>query len=266
MNEVWWVNAFVGNGAEGNATCVVFDSPVQNERDYAAAARALRAPDTAFINIQAKNVSIRFFSPWEGEMAFCGQGFIAADSVLRRAYGLAGRIEFLSQTGNVTTLAFENSPGHSWFEIPRNRIQSSAGPEHLGTIIDSGRRRLFRRMEPEQLKTLQHEPAEVMHICKENQLSGLCYYAYCNEKEVDLRVFTVSLDGKEDASTGGAVAGLAALLPRTKWKIRQGSGNAQSRGELLLDNQTDEDKISVGGRVDLIANGQFAKDFPRLNL
>ncbi|MBL8020351.1 MAG: PhzF family phenazine biosynthesis protein [Leptospirales bacterium] len=257
MNEVWWVNAFAGEGAGGNATCVVFDDDPQSKLNRANVAQALRAPDTAFVRQGREALEIEFFSPFEGAMAFCGQGFIAADAVLRRARTVSGPIEFRARTGVVMTRVVEGASPKSAFEIPRAQIQLIDSTEHLGDVVDSGRRRSFRRMNLAELDALQMDPAQVMQICKQHGLTGLCFYAAKSESEICLRVFTISLAGKEDAATGGAVAGLAVLVPRGSWIVRQGSGGPLTRGELHLDSQTQEQIISVGGRVEFVAKGSL---------
>jgi predicted PhzF superfamily epimerase YddE/YHI9 len=75
---------------------------------------------------------------------------------------------------------------------------------------------------------------------------------------VAMRVFTTSLGGKEDVATGGAVAGLTAVLtaenPQLKLtsrclSVEQGRGGPETRGRLLLEIK---DGVKVGGRVRLV--------------
>lgn len=96
MSELWWANAFVGEVAGGNATGVVIGAAP----DEAGVARDLRAPDTVFIDGDA----LRFYSPYEGRMAFCGQALLAADAVLRRGRLLLDARGTDVEVGGVVTL------------------------------------------------------------------------------------------------------------------------------------------------------------------
>src|SRR5689334_11086891 len=91
MHDVWWVNAFVGPSAGGNSTCVVLEELECSAAQRAEIARSLRAPDTAFLTrTRSGGWTVRFFSPEEGEMSFCGQALVAAHAVLR-ALGIVNR-------------------------------------------------------------------------------------------------------------------------------------------------------------------------------
>ncbi|PJZ84029.1 PhzF family phenazine biosynthesis protein [Leptospira harrisiae] len=257
MSSVWWVNTFVGQEAGGNPTCVILDDFDEVTRSRASVARALRAPDTAFIKRASAGLTIKFFSPLEGEMSFCGQGFIAADAVLRQATKVAGPIEFLTTDGNVRTFAEPGDGALSWFEILKSQIRIDSGPRHLGHIVDSGRRRAFLQVDSAELENLNLDSSEVIRTCTEYNIKGLCFYAYERRDVLRLRVFTVSLGGREDISTGGAVAGLAPLIPSGKWLVQQGSGHFLNRGELRLNNNIETDSISVGGCVEFVAQGNL---------
>lgn len=240
MSELWWVNAFVGEGAGGNATGVVLgDVP-----DEVTVARALRAPDTVFVDGQ----SLRFYSPYEGRMAFCGQALLAADAVLR-ARGQQGPLDFHTDAGPARTHAHD---GASWFATPRARTRLlEVGPH--GALVDSGRLRAFVRLgRAAEVEAVSVRPDEVLARCAALGVSGLCWFAL-EDEVVRLRVLTVSLLGEEDAATGGAVLGLAALLPPGRYVVEQGSGHPLRRGRLLLDARADE--VEVGGVVSLIARG-----------
>ena len=270
MAGLWWVNAFVGPDAGGNATCVVMETDQGSAIDRAGVARALRAPDTTFVAPGARpdEWRVRFFSPDEGEMAFCGQALIATDAVLRAVGASAPRVPLRLSTmaGPVSTRADESS-GLTWFTSPRALIQRRAGgalaPLVGGApapvVVDSGRQRLFQRLErADDIEGVRLEPDEVLRLCDRHDVKGVCFYAQAGAAGIALRVFTVSLAGREDASTGGAVLALCALLPQGLWTIAQGRGRYLGRGALMLDSASSNDEVSVGGRVELVARGGLA--------
>ena len=260
--EAWLVNAFCSERAAGNVTGVVFPPGDADGTWCHEVAKALRAPDTAFLWDDAGGHRARFFSPAEGEMAMCGQGLIACDAVLR-ARGASGPLRIRSQVGELVCESFE---GKSWLRFPResvtqepNRLVLALSREVEGRaqVVDSGRRRAFLELPLDAMERLTLPASHVMHACRELSLAGLCFYARTGEAELHFRVFTVSLEGREDASTGGAVVGLAPLLEKKpEWRIEQGSGSRFSRGTLFLRDQPEG--VLVGGEVQLVLKGDLA--------
>ena len=266
---LWWVNAFVGPEAAGSATSVVLIDRPWDSAECLRVARALRAPDTVFISRTGDDLAARFFSPHEGEMAFCGQGLIAADAVLRDAGVVQAGADLVLQTsvGPVRTLVAADT-GESFCCVPRalvKRVASNAtirsllplaDPMPPEQVVDSGRKRLFKQVS--EIDAIALEPAFVVEFCARHELSGVCFYAPIDAHTLRLRVFTVSFAGAEDASTGGAVLGLSALLSDVSSPIEvlQGAGNSTlRRGRLLL--QLDAREVRVGGVVELVAQGRL---------
>ncbi len=265
VTHLFRANAFVGPEAAGNPTCVVIEDVELSERDRHDIARELAVPDTAFVyrTRAVEPWSVRFYSPDEGEMSFCGQGLIAVDAVLREV-AHAPRdtpITLVTRIGVVRTRSAANT---HWFDVPRDRIRRCDGDISPATlakaltdatpapVVDSGRRRLFHRChDGASLNAIGIAPAAVVAFCGTHNLTGLCFYTLLDRNRIALRVFTISLSGREDASTGGAVLGLSVLLPPGEWMIDQGSGGRASRGLLLLDSSSLEGEISVGGRVEV---------------
>lgn len=260
--EAWLLNAFCGEGAAGNATAVVFEEPGQEDQRWAVA-QSLRVPDTVFVRPTGPEAfSLRFFSPQEGEMTFCGQGIIAADQAIRRKAGnSASELRLDTPAGLVRSTAESDV---SWFRVSRSDVCERSCPSELAgiwpgcpcAVVDSGRSRVFVRLDAgADLQATHVEPTQVLELCSTHGLSGICFYV--PGVDVNLRVFTVSLGGREDASTGGAVAGLARLLRPGRWMIHQGSGSRWSRGELQLDSISHESEIAVGGRVEPVLAGRL---------
>jgi predicted PhzF superfamily epimerase YddE/YHI9 len=272
MHDVWWVNAFVGPAAGGNSTCVVLEDFESSAVERAEIARSLRAPDTVFVTrTPSGGWAIRFFSPEEGEMAFCGQGVVAAHAVLR-ALGTASReqpLELSTGVGVVSTTGDPVDPDVSWFAVARGNVRVVGKPDPASSlpldagaeavIVDSGRARLYRALPTAvDLAAIAIAPGDVLRACAELQVKGICFYARTNGPTVALRVFTVSLAGGEDAATGGAVLGLAALLPPGDWTIEQGHGRVLNRGLLRLRAPSGTAEIAVGGAAEIVARGTLA--------
>jgi predicted PhzF superfamily epimerase YddE/YHI9 len=259
--ELWLVSAFVSERAAGNLTGVVFAPDGADGTWCHEVARRVRAPESTFLWRTGDGWRVRFFSPAEGEMTLCGQAMIASDAVLR-ARGETGRFQFASQVGPLVT---EQADGLSWLRFPREQIEREPGtvtlteelgpqsPRGTATVVDSGRRRAF--LEVGDLETIVIAPARVLAFCRERKLTGLCFWARADD-ELRFRVFTISLEGGEDASTGGAVLGLLPLVePRPIWRIEQGAGSRFTRGTLYL--RADGDSAYVGGAADLVSEGRL---------
>jgi PhzF family phenazine biosynthesis protein len=272
MIEVCWVNAFVGPEAYGNATCVVMDERPGVDWNRAALARALRAPDTVFVEAASTNLrSVRFFSPQEGEMTFCGQGLIAANTALRQRTSNDAEFRLRTAVGDVNTQRDGADPAVTWFSVPSERVSSATPTEltplfsqnHVSAhVVDMGRKRAFVLLADElAVDKVALEPQDVTAFCDERELSGVCFYALSGAAHVRFRVFTVSLGGREDATTGGAVLALGRLLPVGRWAIAQGAGGPLARGHLLLDSTDSASFIRVGGRCETVAWGTLERNF-----
>jgi hypothetical protein len=84
-------------------------------------------------------------------------------------------------------------------------------------LIDAGRIRLFRKLsDPRQLSAATLDSARVMDYCSAEKIDGICLFTRTGERNVRMRVFTTSLDGREDISTGGAVMGLLPYLHKER--------------------------------------------------
>ncbi len=269
--ELWLANAFVGDGALGNSTGLVLSSAPLPAAECERIARTVRAPETVFLSpLDGGGHRARFYAPLEGEMAFCGQALIAADEVLRARGGAPEVTRLELATGPVEVRRDAGAPAVAWFHVPEISVRVRPPVAPLGAhfalpgsapeqVVDSGRTRVFRELPDEAALAAVALPApEVLAFCRSEKLSGICLWAR-TPAGLSLRVFTVSLAGGEDTSTGGAVAGLAAVLGPSEGtiEIRQGHGSPLTRGALSLRSRTPEGTIAVGGRVQLVARGEL---------
>lgn len=102
-------------------------------------------------------------------------------------------------------------------------------------------------------------PAEqALSFCREEGINGICLYVRVSEALIAQRVFTVSLDGGEDASTGGAVLAFGPLIDSGSRivQIRQGVGHPLRRGHLFFRRDPAKGTVAVGGEVRFVARGQ----------
>lgn len=250
--------AFTSGLRRGNPTGVVFAHPEWSERTCQRLAAELGFPDTAFLTPGPNGWTARFFSPSQ-PLALCVQAVLACGAVLApRGEELA----LLTETGEV---GVHGEEGQRWARFPKARVRAldmepPAGvslPGADGRVVDSGRVRLYRELaDRAALEALTLAPAEVMAVCARTGLQGLCFWTRIGAEAVALRVFTPSLEGGEDASTGGAVLGLSALLPPGTWQVAQGVGPFHRTGELWLRSKAAD--VEVGGAVKVVASGMVA--------
>lgn len=275
--EFWQASVFSSRTAEGNQTGIVFESVRNDEITCQLIARALGFPDTVFLSF-ANEWQARTFSPWE-QISFCVQTLLAAHVVLREKAGSDALPESWFRVGETRAIVRSDSlaPGISWLTIPAHQIVIEASAEQPDSIIgnpvrkfpalviDSGRKRVYQLVPRDELHSIVVQPREVLQFCRERSIHGICLMALTGEREIALRVFTTSLDGREDIATGGAVAGIFSYLEQigmngfhSIWHVQQGSDGLNSRGALYV-RRTNEHDVEVGGVVKLLVRGKLWK-------
>lgn len=283
MREYWHLTVFGSDLALGNPTGIIFLELPLPEAEYRHLAAALGNPDTMFLwpGRQADEWETRTFSPAE-EMSFCVQALIAADHVLRLKRPALGGSDLYLRTAvrRVAVGRLPDAPHDvGWVKLPYEEIRLLGEREPLSSlfrlaacdgypqmVIDGGRRRVYQRLADEAaLRRVALRPEDVMEYCRGADVNGVCLFALTGEAEIALRVFTTSLEGREDASTGGAVSGLLTYLERqdaalgarrVRWTIQQGGGPPHGRGTLLL-RYEEPGMVAVGGRARLVLRGQL---------
>jgi predicted PhzF superfamily epimerase YddE/YHI9 len=82
-------------------------------------------------------LEIRFFSPQEGEMAFCGQALVAAHAVLRALRTASGeqRFDLSTSIGVVSTTGDPVDPDVSWFAVPRHNVRVVGKPDPARSLM-----------------------------------------------------------------------------------------------------------------------------------
>ncbi|MGC2193595.1 MAG: PhzF family phenazine biosynthesis isomerase [Terriglobales bacterium] len=274
-SEFWQLLIYCSDTARGSPTGVVFPGDDLSPSQYQAVAAALGYPDTVFLTSGCSNSewSARSFSPAQ-ELSLCTQALIAAFRVLQRRGSMPSitRILFRTPSGLITVSEAERKE-IAWLTGPCRILDRRISPSPLArmvmlapaeeVVIDTGRIRLFCELpQEEQLRAVTLEPVHVMSYCAAEKIDGICLFARTGEREIRMRVFTTSLDGKEDISTGGAVLGLLPYLQRKDsqppagcWTIQQGIGSSHQRGTLFTTPHSEPGMAVVGGAHRFVAKG-----------
>ncbi len=258
--RLWQLRVFTGPGALGNTTGVVTVDPGTSAGEMARWAAMLGYPDTAFIRGTAQGLEVLTFSPY-GEMRLCTQTLLATEFVLRTtgepAPGEPWRA--LTRAGTVSVLRDDDAVGYVDLPAGRTSVRRAGG----AVVVDTGRARAYFTRTPGEVEATRLSPAEVRDYCRAEEVSGICLVAPTADPWlVRMRVFTMSLDGAEDAATGGAAGGLPALwhAEGRPWpgqiRVDQGTGGPPNRA-LLHVRATAGTGAQVGGRVELIASGRL---------
>jgi predicted PhzF superfamily epimerase YddE/YHI9 len=102
--------------------------------------------------------------------------------------------------------------------------------------------------------------ADICEVCRVHSCNAVVFFEDLEKSIVRTRVFTTSLGGSEDIATGGAAAGIGALLADMQKKGRieiiQGPPPPSTQGHILL--WLDQQR-HVGGRVRTLLTGKTAR-------
>lgn len=273
--ELHLLNVFTGDEAFGNPTGVILLREGLEEPVRQALATRLGYPDTAFVRRGGcdEPALVQAHSP-AGPLSLCVQALLATDAVLREGSPGGGPISLrigdrgleTRREGEMTWLTYpaggvgvsEDVPG---LESLLGELPGEARPCRR---VDAGRVRLVQEVPEESLlELLEPSPNQVAGFCDAHSLDGVVLFTRMPDADAGLRVrvFTTSLEGGEDAATGGAALALAAYLEATgtpvnqRWTIDQGQGAPRRRGRILFERGSD-DSFRIGGRVEAVAVGE----------
>lgn len=228
-------SVFGGEGAAGSATGVVVLADQPDPSAAQAFATRLGVSDTVFLWPHGRRWNARFFSTLE-ELAVCYQALLAAAAVVG-----APRSEFIcghDGSARQRVLLVAREADHWWVRTPASAVArhgSVLTPFGLGEVIDTGRARVYLRVESVGFETLQWSATEALEWLRAHSLSGLCLVDAATPTRPRLRVFTTSLGGAEDVATGGAVVALPDFLGvSTRLQVEQGLGAPSRRGRLVV--------------------------------
>lgn len=257
--KLWAGRVFTRGGQGGNHTGVVFDECPEP----AALAARLGFPDTAFVQSHVGQfVSVRTFSPYE-ELAQCIQTTLATPVALGATGGQTWRVQHPAGTLNVHV---EHTDGE-WIcwaldsDTGKPEIVNDLPPWLSSTVVHrvpQGRSRLYAQV-PSVEKLPAFDAADIWAVCRAHGCTAVVFFEEVQNSSLRTRVFTTSLGGKEDIATGGAAAGIGALLAgehRTgRIEIIQGPAEPSAQGQLLL--WLDRER-RIGGRIQALLTGRTA--------
>jgi PhzF family phenazine biosynthesis protein len=280
--DVHQLRVFVGDGALGNTTGVVGIGAGEQREAMAERARLLGYPDTAFVAVGESGVSVDSFSPFE-EMRFCTQTLLATEAVLCAAGTISPGEPLLTRTpaGIVRVMRHQDESGDpvAYVDLPESNCTTRAPRNRLPVpgslllaaplVVDTGRSRAYCLLPREEIESVAMSLDTVRAFCASEGVSGLCLTAHRPDGGARLRVFTMSLDGAEDAATGGAAGGVPVYWQQlgitsgsAAWTVHQGFASPQTKGELRV-RSLETGGFAVGGRVVPVSVGKLSHG-PRL--
>jgi PhzF family phenazine biosynthesis protein len=275
-------DAFASRRFEGSPTAVVYYGGVVDRERMHRIARELGFRDTFFL-MPANDPSLLFssltFTPHQ-ELAVCGQGMVSGLFALLDDGAIGpGRYTVEIALGERTVWIEEEEVGSAAYAaigLPTVTPLLSEPPDLarlLGRevasgrkrIVDVGRSRLLVETSPSALEDVRLRPQDVLKICAELDVSGLVLFARGAKEpaKVRSRVFTRSLKGAEDPTTGGAAAAILGFLrslhpdaPPVRLQVHQ--GDFVTRGGLIAARwDADGGQAVAGGRAVKIAEGNL---------
>jgi len=273
--RVWQMRVYWSETSLGNSTGVVVGASAHNRQHLA---RMLGYPDTIFLTREDNGGWVGESLSPAGPLEFCTQTFLATDQFFRLNPPPAGQANHTLRVGKREVhLGLKTEPiaGLSWVRwaeaIPKPMTVDFSLDELLGKRattsdeqVNLPAARLYRAIaDAKDLESIRLHPGDVLEFCSRHKLRAICLYCVTAPGSIRLRVFPVSLDGNEDAATGGAVLGLWPLIAKPTsiaptpytWRVDQGSGPAHRRGTLYLHHEPSTGAIAVGGKVTLITVG-----------
>ena len=258
MTHCWIGRVFLRSGHGGNYTGVVRGETVAP----AALAAALGFPDTAFIGEHAgREVTVRTYSPHE-ELATCLQTSLAVPVALGAGGGEtwrvrhpAGPLEVRVEKGPAGLRCWVTDTGTDGEPEPVSDLPGWLRTARVSRLRQ-GRSRLYAQLPDITAVPASFGAADVLQACHAHACTAVVFYAPAGEA-VRTRVFTTSLGGREDSATGGAAAGVGALLARDgrtgQVDVLQGPEDANRQGYLYLNL---DGRMEVGGDVQPLLSGE----------
>jgi predicted PhzF superfamily epimerase YddE/YHI9 len=272
MTALWLGRVFLRGDQGGNHTAVVTaDVPARHRQAVAA---ALDVPDTGFVvGSGACRLVLRSHSPSE-EIAHCVQTSLAALPACGAAAGerwtvvheagsaLSVRID--PEDLNVVWACDAQAPApdaqdSGWQEsVPLPQEIAQRLDRSTATGLRTARPRLYvTDLHLANLEAFETAPEQVMRLCRHTGTNGLVLGARV-DGGLRVRVFTSSLEGREDVATGGAVLELARLLrPELgpgRLDVTQGPSPARGHLRLHLPRDTAA-PIELGAEVRTLSTG-----------
>lgn len=257
-HRLWWVDAFIGDGARGNpAVVVLLERPVSDD-DLQQIAFELGVSETAFIRRVGDGWSLRWFTPTV-EVDLCGHATLATLHVLLSELGVpAGELYFQTRAGVLSGRRLRD--GMLGIDLPRAYLEpldASVLNGTLGAVRDvyqAGAQSVLAVVENyDALCGLAIDPMSLFLV------PGSLVIAACvggPDADVSIRVFAPRLGLAEDPVTGSA---LCAVAPW--WAAQTGSPTvvvrqASTRGGVMYA-RLFEKNVEVAGNARTFFGGDL---------
>jgi predicted PhzF superfamily epimerase YddE/YHI9 len=260
--QIWLGRVFGRRDRGGNHTAVLSDLP----EDPGGVAASLGFPDSAFVvDHHDRAATVRTFSPPE-ELAQCLQTALAIPVALGAGHGQTWQVRHPAGPLSIRT---ERDPD-GWTCWARDDDTTSGEPQQVHDLpawvrasgprsavrLAQGRSRLYVELD-DMAASRPPDPAQARELCAAHDCTAVVFFAPTGDASVRTRVFTTSLGGREDVATGGAAAGVGALLARRGWhgrvQVVQGPEDSSRQGHLVL--HLDRER-HVGGQVHPLLTGR----------
>jgi PhzF family phenazine biosynthesis protein len=276
-------DVFADKPFEGNPTGIVYWEGKIDKSRMQKIASELSVPDTLFI-IESLDPTFLFssfaFSPYE-ELSVCGQGIVGGIFALIEDRKIStGTYEIETLLGKLKVFVDDqNGPavfaslGHpKIFEVNDREqytifevLDKKTFEPLTKYFVELGRKRLLLEVPFDILKKLSLESSDVMVLCRQLEVTGIVFFSRDKSRSILFRSrhFTTSLNGSEDAVTGGASGAILAFCSHKDTSyvnksvvIHQGGFNTR-RGYIYVKFDKSKEEILVGGQAFKISEGQM---------
>ena len=235
-HRLWWVDAFIGEGARGNpAVVVLLERPMADE-DLQQIAFELGVSETAFLRRVGDGWSLRWFTPTV-EVDLCGHATLATLHVLLSELGVPGG-EFYFQTRSGVLSGRRLRDGMLGIDLPRAYIEPldvSVLNGTLGAVRDvyqAGPSSVLAIVEDyDALCSLAIDPVSLF-LVPSSLVIAAC--ADGPDTDVSIRVFAPRLGLAEDHVTGSAMCAVAPWWMETAGSPTVQVRQASARGGVMF--------------------------------
>jgi len=255
--RMWWVDAFIGEGARGNpAVVVLLESDLATVHCQQIAAE-LGVSETAFLRRTRDGWDLRCFTPTV-EVDLFGHATLAALHVLATDLGVSGPEQvFTTRSGPIVgrisprQLTIE-LPRHEIADVPLDTVGGALGALHHAWTTEAGA--LVALVDSYDALCGIDPDAVEMFLVPASLIVAVCEGGI--DADVTIRVFAPRLGVREDPVTGSALCALAPI-----WKARTGEDQLLvrqvSRRGGVMAAALFEDHVEVIGRARTFMSGDL---------
>jgi len=277
-------DVFADKPFEGNPTGVVYCDHDVGKQTMQAIASEISVPDTIFL-LNSTDPTLIFsslaFSPYE-ELKICGQGIVGAmfslledNNITEGIYEIEtslGRSKVLIEGAEKPTIftslgnaqISENSTEDFISILQKLKLDKLMDTSSRQALVDLGRNRLVIEIPITILQSISINPLDIMLVCKNFGISGIVFFSlnFGDKNILRSRHFAASLNGNEDAVTGGASGAIFALakylnLIHTNSIIVHQGGFTTRDGYIFVKCSEKSPEIFIGGHAVKTMEGQL---------